>query len=117
MGKREGKRGKRRRIPERTCVACRRKAPKGMLVRIVRTPEGEIVVDERGKRNGRGAYLCRNRSCWERAIERGSLARALRTALTAEQAEALLAYAASLPASADEPAAGLQESGRRTQDE
>lgn len=61
----------------RTCLGCRKIRNKRELVRIVRTPEGEIRVDPGGKMNGRGAYLCRDRVCFAKAIKRGALARAL----------------------------------------
>ena len=47
---------KTRKIPMRTCVVTREKLPKGELIRVVRTPEGEVIIDETGKANGRGAY-------------------------------------------------------------
>jgi len=50
-----------------------------------------------GKQNGRGAYLCRQQSCWEKAFKHGSLDRALRTTLTAEMLDALRVFAATLP--------------------
>lgn len=78
-----------RRVPQRTCVACRRTGDQPSFVRIVRSPEGAVRADE-GKRHapGRGAYLCRERSCWERGL-RGALAGALRTTLTEADREAL----------------------------
>ncbi|MGC9399988.1 MAG: RNase P modulator RnpM [Anaerolineae bacterium] len=96
------KRGKKSKghIPERTCVACRAKRPKRELIRLVRTPEKTVLVDESGKRNGRGAYLCPRRACWERALKQGSLERALKTTLTEENIAALQAHAAHLPAEA-----------------
>ena len=66
-------------------------------MRIVRTPEGAVVVDETGKRNGRGAYLCPQRECWETALTRRQLEHALRATLTAETKAQLLAYAAGFP--------------------
>lgn len=92
------KQQRQRHVPTRTCIACRASRPKRDLVRVVRTPEGETVVDESGKRNGRGAYLCRQQSCWERAIKHQSLNRALRVTLSPADAAALLNYAGSLPA-------------------
>ncbi len=86
-----------RHIPERTCVACRAKRPKRELVRIVRTPEGIIAVDENGKLNGRGAYLCRQRVCWERALAHHSLDRALKYTLTKEGLDTLHSYLVNLP--------------------
>jgi len=84
-------------IPERTCVACRARGAKRALVRVVRLPEGGVVVDETGKQKGRGAYLCCQRVCWNKALTRGTLERALRVTLSAEEATALQAYAATLP--------------------
>jgi predicted RNA-binding protein YlxR (DUF448 family) len=63
-------------MPERTCVGCGAVQGKRDLVRIVRTPDGAILLDPTGKRNGRGAYVHRELACLERA--RGRLARALR---------------------------------------
>jgi predicted RNA-binding protein YlxR (DUF448 family) len=67
------------------------------LVRIVRTPEGAVVVDETGKLNGRGAYLCPQLSCWETAVDRKALDHALNTRITAEAHARLMEYAAGLP--------------------
>ena len=88
----------RRRLPERTCVACRRVRPKREMVRIVRTPAGTVEVDMTGKKSGRGAYLCRSQACWRTALRRGALSHALRTEIQPSDREALLAYSASLPA-------------------
>lgn len=76
-------------IPQRTCVVCRQVQSKRALVRLVRTPEGQLVIDETGKRNGRGAYLCRQEACWEAAIKGSQLSRALRMEL-GEDEKALL---------------------------
>ena len=97
-----GKRPQRRKhVPQRTCVACRTARPKRELVRIVRLTapgdEGTVIVDETGKRNGRGAYLCRQRGCWETALARRQLERALKVTITAETAARLREYAAGLP--------------------
>ncbi|HLF79823.1 MAG TPA: YlxR family protein [Dehalococcoidia bacterium] len=85
-----------RRIPQRTCVACRSTSGKRELVRVVRTPEGAIEVDETGKKAGRGAYLCANRSCWAEALKKGRLDSALRTKLSADDRLRLTQYATSL---------------------
>jgi predicted RNA-binding protein YlxR (DUF448 family) len=94
MGKRPPQR---KHVPQRTCVACRTVRPKRELVRIVRTPEGAVIVDETGKRSGRGAYLCRRRDCWEMALARRQLERALKVTLTAETEAQLRKYASGLP--------------------
>jgi uncharacterized protein len=76
-------------VPERTCVACRAKGDKAVLVRIVRRPDGVIVMDEAGHSAGRGAYLCADPACWTLALKRSALQRALRTALPADLKERL----------------------------
>ena len=82
-------------IPQRTCVGCRSVLPKRQLVRIVRTPEG-VQVDLTGKLAGRGAYLHERKACWERGLK-GALAHALKTELTPEDRERLIAFMESLP--------------------
>ena len=94
MGKRPQHR---KHVPQRTCVACRTVRPKRELVRILRTPEGVVMVDETGKRNGRGAYLCRQRGCWEIALVRRHLEQALKVTLMTETEVLLQEYAAGLP--------------------
>jgi len=84
-------------IPERTCIACRTPRPKRQLVRIVRTSEGLVQIDESGKQNGRGAYLCRCQTCWEQALKRGALNRALRITVSAAELATLRSYATILP--------------------
>ncbi len=84
-------------IPQRTCVQCRAVRPKRELLRIVRSPEGKIEIDEKGKAPGRGAYLCRNRGCWERAIAQQRLDHALKTTLLSEDQARLLEYGQRLP--------------------
>jgi uncharacterized protein len=70
-----------RRVPTRTCVACRTARPKQELRRIVRTPGGSIVDDPTGKLAGRGAYVCPDKDCLAIAIKKGALSRALETPL------------------------------------
>lgn len=67
------------RIPMRTCIGCGQTRPRIELVRIIRSPEGEIHLDTTGRANGRGAYLCNNPACLARAEKRRALTRALRT--------------------------------------
>jgi uncharacterized protein len=68
--------------PQRSCLVCRRKRPKPELLRIVRSPQGEVRVDPSGGADGRGTYVCRDdRGCREAVTGRGALARALRSAL------------------------------------
>lgn len=67
-----------KRIPLRTCVSCRENKDKRDLLRIVKTPEGEILADESGRMNGRGAYVCRNRECFEKLMKNHALDRAFK---------------------------------------
>lgn len=71
----------RRRAPQRTCVVCREVAPKRTLMRLVRTPEGAVILDARGKASGRGAYLCGREECFTSKRAREAVARALQTGL------------------------------------
>ncbi|MBR2780762.1 MAG: YlxR family protein [Eubacteriaceae bacterium] len=71
--------------PMRTCVMCRQKREKRELVRIVRTPEGEIKFDPTGKANGRGCYVCTSEECLSSVKNVSRIARALETAADAQQ--------------------------------
>ena len=66
-----------KKIPMRQCVGCREKKAKKELVRVVRSPEGEISLDFRGKAPGRGAYVCPQAECLRRAIKSRALERGL----------------------------------------
>jgi len=85
-----------RHIPQRTCVGCRRISPKRALVRVVRLPAGGVEVDPTGKKSGRGAYLCSHQTCWEAALEKRRLDRALKVALSPEERTRLLEYGRTL---------------------
>jgi Predicted nucleic-acid-binding protein implicated in transcription termination len=78
-----------KKVPMRMCVACREMKPKKELIRVVRTPEGEIVADETGRKNGRGAYLCRSEACLNKALKIRALDRALEQPLTEAAVDAL----------------------------
>lgn len=93
----------------RTCVACRTSRPKRELVRVVALAAGGVVVDETGKQNGRGAYLCRQKVCWVQGLARGTLGRALHTALTSEELATLRAYADLLPETLGDAPEALDE--------
>lgn len=86
-------------VPIRTCVSCRETGAKRGLVRIVRSPQGEVAIDPTGKQNGRGAYLCHKTGCWDRAISSPLLSRALNAELDPETLESMKRFAASLPSS------------------
>jgi predicted RNA-binding protein YlxR (DUF448 family) len=87
---------RRKHIPQRRCVACRQVQSKREMIRLVRTPEGELVIDETGKRNGRGAYLCRKRSCWESALKGKQLSHALKTDIGENERDTLRRYLVAL---------------------
>ncbi|HEY85069.1 MAG TPA: YlxR family protein [Chloroflexi bacterium] len=87
---------KKKHRPQRTCIACREVKDKQALLRIVRTSEQRIVVDETGKAQGRGAYLCKQVACWQKALDRGIIGRALKAPLTDQDAEALRQYASEI---------------------
>lgn len=70
-----------KKTPMRMCVSCRQMRPKKELVRVVRTPESGVVIDQTGRMNGRGAYLCPSAACLERAIKTRALDRALDTSI------------------------------------
>lgn len=78
-----------RKIPQRTCVACWTVGDKRGLIRLVKQSGGEVVVDEVGRLPGRGAYLCRREACWQEAASK--LEYALKMRLSPEAKEKLLA--------------------------
>ena len=73
-----------RRIPERQCLGCNEHRPKKELLRVVRTPEGEIVLDFTGKRSGRGAYICQNVDCLKKARKSKRIDRSLNVSVPEE---------------------------------
>ena len=68
---------KQKKIPVRQCLGCNEHKAKGELLRVLRTPEGEIVLDFTGKRSGRGAYICKSVSCLKKARKSGRIGRSL----------------------------------------
>ena len=79
-----------RHIAQRTCVACRKIKAKRDLIRLVRTPEGNIEIDSSGKKAGRGAYLCQAWECWGAALKGNQLEHTLRSKLTQDNREQLI---------------------------
>ncbi len=67
---------KERKIPLRMCLGCGEMMPKFELMRVVKDPEGNVSLDSTGKKNGRGAYICRSTACLEKAIKTKKLERA-----------------------------------------
>ncbi len=75
---------KEKKIPSRMCTGCGEMKPKTELVRVVRSPEGEISYDPTGRKNGRGSYICKNRECFDKAVKRKAFERAFGVKLTEE---------------------------------
>ncbi|MBP3284934.1 MAG: YlxR family protein [Clostridia bacterium] len=65
-----------KKIPIRTCIGCNETKPKKELIRVVKSPEGEVSIDFTGRANGRGAYICNNVSCLEKAVKTKRLSKA-----------------------------------------
>lgn len=80
---------KEKKQPERRCTGCGEHFPKKELVRVVRTPEGEIVLDLTGKRSGRGAYICKKSDCLKKARKGKRLEYSLECAIPDEVYEKL----------------------------
>ena len=78
-----------KKIPMRQCLGCREMKPKRELIRVVRSPEGEISLDFKGKKPGRGAYLCPDPACLQRARKSRALERAFEVTVPAEVYAAL----------------------------
>ena len=78
-------------IPLRQCLGCREQKPKNQLIRVVRSPEGEVSLDFRGKAPGRGAYLCRDSVCLKKALKSRALERSLNVPIPEEIHARLLA--------------------------
>ena len=70
--------GQEKKIPTRRCLGCGEHFPKNTLIRVLRTPEGEILLDLTGKKNGRGAYLCKSAECLSMAMKNKGLERSLK---------------------------------------
>ena len=73
----------------RKCLGCMQSFPKKELVRVVRTPENEVVIDLTGKKSGRGAYVCRDKACLKKAIKGKRLQSNLEVQIGEELIEAL----------------------------
>ncbi|MGB9846230.1 MAG: RNase P modulator RnpM [Desulfotomaculales bacterium] len=79
-----------KKVPLRMCVGCREMKPKKELVRIVRTPEEKIAIDPTGKRSGRGAYVCPEAACVQKALKNKSIEKALKCPLAKEVVDSLM---------------------------
>jgi len=78
-----------RKVPMRMCLGCRERKEKRALVRVVRSPEGEVNVDLTGKKPGRGAYVCSNQDCLGKAVKSKALERSLSISISPEIHEQL----------------------------
>jgi uncharacterized protein len=76
-------------VPQRTCAACRQVKGKRELVRLVRTSAGTVEIDASGKKEGRGAYICRERACWEKALKGSQLEHSLKGKISRSDMERL----------------------------
>lgn len=85
---------KEKKIPLRKCAVCGEQRAKTELIRVVRTPEGDVVLDRIGKQNGRGAYMCRSTECLKKAKKSGRLSSSLGVALSEEIYDELAAEVA-----------------------
>ena len=79
----------RTKIPMRQCTGCREMKSKKEMIRVLKTPENEIVLDATGRKNGRGAYVCLSQECLEKAVKSRGLERSLKMAVPAEVYEDL----------------------------
>ena len=68
-----------KKVPMPKCIGCQEMKSKKEMMRILKTPEGEIVIDLTGRKNGRGAYICFSRECFEKSIKNKGLERSLKT--------------------------------------
>ena len=78
-----------KKVPMRMCTGCKVHKPKKELIRVVKSPDGEISIDFHGKKSGRGAYVCNDIGCLEKAIKTRQLERAFSCAIPAEIVEKL----------------------------
>ena len=73
-----------KKVPMRQCVGCHNMVSKREMIRVIKTSDGQIMLDATGKKNGRGAYICNSRECLEKAIKSRSLERSLKAAIPSE---------------------------------
>ena len=78
-----------KKIPQRQCVGCREMKDKRALIRAVKSPEGEVSLDFRGKKPGRGAYVCPDAACLQRARKSRAFERVFSSAIPPEVYEAM----------------------------
>ncbi|MSS63328.1 RNase P modulator RnpM [Velocimicrobium porci] len=78
-----------KKVPLRKCIGCGEMKPKKELIRVIKTPEDEIVIDKTSKKNGRGAYICNSLDCLSNAVKTKALERSLKVAIPKEVYETL----------------------------
>ncbi|MGN1166275.1 MAG: RNase P modulator RnpM [Lachnospiraceae bacterium] len=78
-----------KKVPVRKCVGCQEMKSKKEMIRVIRTAENEFILDATGKKNGRGAYICPNRDCLEKAVKNRGLERSFKQAIPKEVYESL----------------------------
>ncbi|EOS79717.1 hypothetical protein C817_02489 [Dorea sp. 5-2] len=81
--------GANKKIPVRRCVGCQEMKNKKEMIRVIRTKEGEFLLDATGKKNGRGAYICPSKECLRKAVKSKGLERSFKQAIPEEVYEAL----------------------------
>lgn len=81
--------GQVKKVPMRKCIGCQEMKNKKKMMRVLKTPEGEIVIDLTGRKNGRGAYLCFSKECLEKSMKNKGLERSLKTTIPASVYENL----------------------------
>lgn len=81
--------GAKNKTPLRQCTGCREMKSKKEMIRVLKTPENEIVLDATGRKNGRGAYVCLSQECLEKAVKSRGIERSLKMAVPAEVYEDL----------------------------
>ena len=81
--------GASKKIPVRRCVGCQEMKNKKEMIRVIRTKEGEFLLDATGKKNGRGAYICPSKECFQKAVKNKGLERSFKQSIPADVYEAL----------------------------
>lgn len=76
-----------KKIPMRKCVGCGEMKEKKDLIRVIKTPEDEILLDQTGRANGRGAYICNSADCFKKAVKNKGLERSLKSSIPADVLE------------------------------
>ncbi len=79
-----------KKVPLRQCIGCRESKPKNELIRVIKTPENDICLDKTGRLNGRGAYICLSKECFDKAVKSKGLERALKCEIPKEIYDTLL---------------------------